>query len=158
MDSVTVFPYTFDVPPPYDETNIVIKIIDNEACVDGEVIPISPTPTSSVTPTMTPAQLEAFQSGLKGFSKGVGKFSPALGMIGRMLGWAIDIAGWQKAREQSGYGGETTAPALGGMSYHDSVGGTEGLGAGGGVGAGNTSGAGAQGVGGSAAGQASDQY
>lgn len=54
VDSVTVFPYTFDVPPPYDETNIVIKIIDNEACVDGEVIPISPTPTSSVTPTMTP--------------------------------------------------------------------------------------------------------
>lgn len=54
VDSVTVFPYTFDVPPPYDETNIVIKIIDNEVCVDGEVIPISPTPTSSVTPTMTP--------------------------------------------------------------------------------------------------------
>ena len=54
VDSVTVFPYTFDVPPPYDETNIVIKIIDNQACVDGEVIQISPTPTSSVTPTMTP--------------------------------------------------------------------------------------------------------
>jgi hypothetical protein len=54
VDSVSVFPYTFDVPPPYDETDIVIKIIDNESCVDGEVIPISPTPTSSVTPTMTP--------------------------------------------------------------------------------------------------------
>jgi hypothetical protein len=48
-----VFPYTFDVPPPYDETNIIVKIIDSESCVDGEVIPISPTPTSSVTPTMT---------------------------------------------------------------------------------------------------------
>ena len=54
VSGVTVFPYTFTVPAPYDETNIVIKIIDSENCVDGEVIPISPTPTSSVTPTMTP--------------------------------------------------------------------------------------------------------
>jgi len=58
VDSVTVFPYTFDVPPPYDETDIVIKIIDNESCIDGEVIPISPTPTSSVTPTMTPTSTQ----------------------------------------------------------------------------------------------------
>jgi hypothetical protein len=54
VDSVTIFPFTFNVPPPYDETNIVIKIVDNELCADGEVIPISPTPTSSVTPTKTP--------------------------------------------------------------------------------------------------------
>jgi len=54
VDSVTIFPFTFNVPPPYDETNIVIKIVDNELCADGEVIPISPTPTSSVTPTNTP--------------------------------------------------------------------------------------------------------
>jgi hypothetical protein len=53
VSTVSVFPYQFNVPPPYDETNIVIKIIDSESCVDGEVIPISPTPTSSVTPTMT---------------------------------------------------------------------------------------------------------
>lgn len=58
VDSVTVFPFSFDVPPPYDETDIVIKIVDNQSCVDGEVIPITPTPTSSVTPTqtMTPTQ------------------------------------------------------------------------------------------------------
>lgn len=54
VSTVSVFPFEFDVPPPYDETNIIIKIIDSESCVDGEVIPISPTPTSSVTPTMTP--------------------------------------------------------------------------------------------------------
>jgi hypothetical protein len=53
VGSVSVFPYTFNVPPPYDETNIVIKIIDSQSCVDGEVITITPTPTSSVTPTNT---------------------------------------------------------------------------------------------------------
>ena len=58
VSTVAVFPYQFDVPSPYDETNIVIKIIDNESCVDGQVIPISPTPTSSVTPTMTPTQTQ----------------------------------------------------------------------------------------------------
>ena len=53
VSSVSVFPFTFNVPPPYDETNIVIKIIDSQDCVDGESILISPTPTSSVTPTVT---------------------------------------------------------------------------------------------------------
>jgi hypothetical protein len=56
--TVSVFPYTFTVPPPYDETNIVIKIEDNNGCVDGEVIFITPTPTPSITssPTRTPTQ------------------------------------------------------------------------------------------------------
>ena len=58
VSGVTVFPYTFTVPPPYDETNIIIKIIDNQGCVDGEVIPITPTPTSSVTPTNTPTNTQ----------------------------------------------------------------------------------------------------
>ena len=53
VSSVSLFPFTFDVPPPYDETNIVIKIIDSQDCVDNESILITPTPTSSVTPTMT---------------------------------------------------------------------------------------------------------
>ncbi len=58
VSTVSVFPYQFDVPSPYDETNIVIKIIDSESCINGEVIPISPTPTSSVTPTNTPTQTQ----------------------------------------------------------------------------------------------------
>jgi len=58
VSTVAVFPYQFDVPSPYDETNIVIKIIDSESCINGEVIPISPTPTSSVTPTNTPTQTQ----------------------------------------------------------------------------------------------------
>jgi hypothetical protein len=53
VSTVAVFPYTFNVPPPYNETNIVIKIEDVNECVDGEIIYITPTPTSSVTPTMT---------------------------------------------------------------------------------------------------------
>jgi hypothetical protein len=36
----------------------LIKIIDSESCINGEVIPISPTPTSSVTPTNTPTQTQ----------------------------------------------------------------------------------------------------
>jgi hypothetical protein len=51
--TVSVFPYTFTVPPPYDETDIVIKIEDNNNCIDGEIIYITPTPTSNVTPTVT---------------------------------------------------------------------------------------------------------
>jgi len=53
VSTVSVFPYTFNVPPPYNETNIVVKIVDVNECVDGEIIYITPTPTSSVTPTMT---------------------------------------------------------------------------------------------------------
>jgi hypothetical protein len=53
VSTVSVFPYTFTVPPPYDESNIVIKIEDTSGCIDGEIIFITPTPTSSVTPTLT---------------------------------------------------------------------------------------------------------
>jgi hypothetical protein len=57
VSTVSVFPYTFDVPPPYDEQNIVIKIVDTQNCVDGYVIPITPTPTLTLTstPTNTPS-------------------------------------------------------------------------------------------------------
>ena len=53
VSTVSVFPYTFSVPPPYDEENIVIKIVDTQNCEDGYVIPITPTPTSTLTPTPT---------------------------------------------------------------------------------------------------------
>jgi hypothetical protein len=56
--TVATFPFTFSVPPPYSESSIVIKIEDTQGCIDGEVIPISPTPTPSITPspTHTPTQ------------------------------------------------------------------------------------------------------
>jgi hypothetical protein len=53
VSTVAVFPYTFNVPPPYNETNFVIKIEDVNGCIDGDIVYITPTPTSSVTPTMT---------------------------------------------------------------------------------------------------------
>lgn len=51
--TVSTFPYVFDVPPPYDETNIVIKIVDTQGCIDGDIIYITPTPTPSITPSNT---------------------------------------------------------------------------------------------------------
>jgi hypothetical protein len=53
VSTVSVFPYTFNVPVPYAENNIVIKIEDTNGCIDGEVIPITPAPTSTITPTIT---------------------------------------------------------------------------------------------------------
>jgi cell division septation protein DedD len=52
--TVSVFPYTFEVPSPYDSENIVIKIIDTQSCVDGQIIYI--TPTATPQPTITPTQ------------------------------------------------------------------------------------------------------
>ena len=51
--TVSTFPYVFDVPEPYDETDIVIKIIDVNGCIDGDIVYITPTPTPSFTPTQT---------------------------------------------------------------------------------------------------------
>lgn len=53
VSTVSVFPYSFDVPDPYDETDFIVKIEDVNGCIDGEIVYITPTPTSSVTPTMT---------------------------------------------------------------------------------------------------------
>lgn len=51
--TVSVFPFTFTVPDPYDYTDFVIKIIDTQGCVDGDIIYITPTPTANVTPSYT---------------------------------------------------------------------------------------------------------
>lgn len=58
ISTVSTFPYTFIVPDPYDFVDYIIKIIDVNGCIDSEVVPITPTPTTSVTPTMsqTPTQ------------------------------------------------------------------------------------------------------
>lgn len=56
VSSVATFPFVFDVPPPYDTQNIVIKIEDTQGCTFYETIFITPTPTPSLTasPTVTP--------------------------------------------------------------------------------------------------------
>ena len=56
VSTVSVFPFEFDVPSPYDETDFVVKIIDTQGCNVGDTVIITPTPTSSLTPTITPTQ------------------------------------------------------------------------------------------------------
>jgi hypothetical protein len=58
VSTVSVFPYEFNVPSPYNETDFVIKIIDTQGCNVGDRVLITPTPTSSVTPTITPTQTQ----------------------------------------------------------------------------------------------------
>jgi hypothetical protein len=54
--TVELFPYTFYVQPPYDEKDILIKIIDNQNITISKFIEITPTPTPNITasPTLTP--------------------------------------------------------------------------------------------------------
>ena len=58
VDTVSSFPYSFEVLSPYDETDFTIKIIDSESCVDIEYVYVTPTPTQTTTqtPTKTPDQ------------------------------------------------------------------------------------------------------
>jgi len=55
--SVTTFPYSFDVPSPYDNNNFIVKITDSENCTIEEYVYIlpSPTPTTTNTPFLTPS-------------------------------------------------------------------------------------------------------
>jgi hypothetical protein len=54
VSTVSTFPFTFEVPDPYDNNNIVVKIIDTLNCEFTETILISPTPTPTITKTPTP--------------------------------------------------------------------------------------------------------
>jgi len=53
VTSASTFPYTFNVPDPYDYSDFIVKIVDTQNCEIGHVILITPTPTTSVTPTPT---------------------------------------------------------------------------------------------------------
>lgn len=54
VSTVSVFPYVFDVPSPYDEVDFIIKILDKQNCVYSETILITPTPTPTITKSPTP--------------------------------------------------------------------------------------------------------
>ena len=54
VSTVSVFPYTFDVPDPYDYGDFIVKIIDTESCEIGYTIYLTPTPTTTTTLTSTP--------------------------------------------------------------------------------------------------------
>lgn len=51
--TVSTFPFTFDVPDPYDTADFIIKIVDTQGCVYSHEIYVTPTPTPSFTPTQT---------------------------------------------------------------------------------------------------------
>jgi hypothetical protein len=53
VSTVSVFPYTFDVPSPYNLENFTVKIQDTQGCIYFETVPITPTPTPSITPSPT---------------------------------------------------------------------------------------------------------
>jgi hypothetical protein len=57
VSTVSTFPYTFEVFPPYNTENINLKIIDSQNCEIIETILITPTqtPTNTKTPTPTPS-------------------------------------------------------------------------------------------------------
>lgn len=52
--TVSVFPFIFEVPTPYDEQDFLIKIIDTQGCIDGDFILVTPTPTPTITATFMP--------------------------------------------------------------------------------------------------------
>ena len=54
VSTVSVFPYTFDVPDPYDNGDFIVKIVDTEGCEIGHEIYLTPTPTPTTTLTSTP--------------------------------------------------------------------------------------------------------
>jgi hypothetical protein len=64
VSTVELFPYTFYVEPPYDETNILIKIIDSQNIEIGNFIYITPTPTPSITASVTPTPTPTLTIGL----------------------------------------------------------------------------------------------
>jgi len=58
VSTVASFPYEFIVPEPYSEGNFLVKIIDSQNFEFGEFVNITPTPTTSATPTVTPSTSE----------------------------------------------------------------------------------------------------
>lgn len=64
VSTVELFPYTFYVEPPYDEVDILIKIVDNQNIEIGNFIYITPTPTPSITASITPTPTPTVTIGL----------------------------------------------------------------------------------------------
>jgi hypothetical protein len=62
--SVEEFPFVFYVEPPYDEVDILVKIVDKDNFEDGRFIYITPTPTPSITPSVTPSITPSVTIGL----------------------------------------------------------------------------------------------
>jgi hypothetical protein len=53
ISTVSTFPYVFEAPVTASTSDFIVKIIDTESCIKTNVELVSPTPTASVTPTLT---------------------------------------------------------------------------------------------------------
>jgi hypothetical protein len=51
--TVSTFPFTFDIPDPYDNADFIVIIDDTQGCVYSQEVYVTPTPTPTVTPTNT---------------------------------------------------------------------------------------------------------
>jgi len=51
--TVSTFPFTFDVPEPYNFADFLVIIEDTQGCLYSEEVYITPTPTPSITPSQT---------------------------------------------------------------------------------------------------------
>ena len=51
--TVSTFPFTFDIPDPYDNADFIVIIDDTQGCIYSQEVYVTPTPTPSVTPTNT---------------------------------------------------------------------------------------------------------
>jgi hypothetical protein len=51
--TVSTFPFTFDIPDPYDTADFIVIIDDTQGCVYNHEVYVTPTPTPSFTPTQT---------------------------------------------------------------------------------------------------------
>lgn len=60
--SVSTFPYTFNVPSPYDNNNFIVKVTDAQNCTILEYVYILPTPSPTVTNTqfLTPSETPTY--------------------------------------------------------------------------------------------------
>jgi hypothetical protein len=58
VTSASTSPITFFVPDSATTTDFIVKIIDENNCEIGKIVYVTPTPTSSLTPTITPTQTQ----------------------------------------------------------------------------------------------------
>ncbi len=54
IDTIQSVPYTFTLPPSYQDVPFVVKLTDDDNCEVCETFGFGPTPTPTVTPSVTP--------------------------------------------------------------------------------------------------------
>ena len=52
------FPFTVNLPTPYEGVPFCVKVIDDDNCIVCECFGFAPSPTPTVTPTITPTNTQ----------------------------------------------------------------------------------------------------